>query len=532
MAVLQNGKAKYPFWGASINLVPGLDPLGLQVTSEAIYAAMLPGISNLTNRVRYYGFYCWLLDFYFKKEKKGNSKEQYRFIRRAELMIAIIMQSQKKEVQQIAGSNFASYLLNTIEENYFDLAKGADRDNTEKVYWKYPSGAFGQYYYGAMQALSLVITAANEDGDIVYNISQPNPRQKVSGKQLADAFERTLTPQIKELFYNNIKKGKLFKSDIPELIKYYSIDIIDTKSDEWKLYIEMFLDKDEPSQEVEEFITFHRRETILSLLKTAIKNDNNYDWYNFLLACYHNKLGTSSLPESETNIGWYCYQLNEYWQYSCGTIFWAVLQHLYDFQQEQYLPTFIKEFSSSITKEICKELKPSAQPTTLISDIISLIPEKAKEEEIKNAINLKGDSVVAAKNGFLLLLQLFKNNRDQLSSLKEFMSRKRIARDGNMVEGLLTVHSAENETLQKFVEQFILRKIIYRHSLVALRKMGNGSQATHKFFIEEQYIRFIDTFPPKNTSPRMNALQNILFDLQVIDAQKVLTSIGKKFLTD
>lgn len=226
MAILQEGKAKYPFWGASINLVPGLDPLGLQVTSEAIYAAMLPGISNLTNRVRYYGFYCWLLDFYFKKEKKGNSKEQYRFIRRAELMIAIIMQSQKKEVQQIAGSNFASYLLNTIEENYFDLAKGADRDNTEKVYWKYPSGAFGQYYYGAMQALSLVITAVNEDGDVVYNISQPNPRQKVSGKQLADAFERTLTPQIKELFYNNIKKGKLFKSDIPELIKYYSIDIV------------------------------------------------------------------------------------------------------------------------------------------------------------------------------------------------------------------------------------------------------------------------------------------------------------------
>ena len=115
------------------------------------------------------------------------------------------------------------------------------------------------------------------------------------------------------------------------------------------------------------------------------------------------------------------------------------MQHLYDFQQEQYLPAFIKEFSSSITKEICKELKPSAQPTTLISDIISLIPEKAKEEEIKNAINLKGDSVVAAKNGFLLLLQLFKNNRDQLSSLKEFMSRKGIARDGYMVEGLLTV---------------------------------------------------------------------------------------------
>ncbi|HUH18779.1 hypothetical protein [Albibacterium sp.] len=40
------------------------------------------------------------------------------------------------------------------------MAEGADKDDTEKdVYWKYPSEAFGQYYYGATQALSLIITA-------------------------------------------------------------------------------------------------------------------------------------------------------------------------------------------------------------------------------------------------------------------------------------------------------------------------------------------------------------------------------------
>jgi hypothetical protein len=533
MAVLQKGKSIYPFWGASINLITGLDPLGLQTTSEATYATMLPGISNLTNRLRYYGFYCWLLDFYFKTEKKGNSKEQYRFIRRSELMIAIIMQSQRKEVQQITGSNFASALIYTVTGNHFDLAEGADKDDTDKnVYWKYPSGAFGQYYYGAMQALSLIISAVNEDGDVVYNISQPHPRQKVSGKQLADAFETSLTPQIKELLYSNIKKGKLYLSDIPELIKYFAIDIIDTQSNEWQLYVEMLLDKDEPSQEVEELITFHRRETILSLLSLSVQNKKDYDWYKFLLECYQNKLGTSSQPETGTKIGWYCYQLNEYWQYACGTIFWAMLQHLYNFQQDQYLPSFVKTFSMSITKEICIELKQATQQTTFVSEILSLISDTTDEEEIKNAIDLKGNIVLAAKNGFMLLLQLFKNNREQLHPLKEFMSRKRNERDGNMVDGILTVHSAESETLQEFIEQFILRKIIYRHSMVALRKMGSGSQATHKFIIEEQYIRFIDTFPPRNTSPRMNALQNILFDLQVINDKNILSPLHTKLLVD
>src|SRR6187401_1305561 len=144
MAVLQTGKATFPFWGASINLITGLDPLSLQVTSEATYATMLPGISNLTNRLRYYGFYCWLLDFYFKKEKKGNQVEQYRFIRRAELLIAILMQKERKGVTQITGSDFASGLLNDTKSDTFDLKAGADKDSgSEKVYWKFPSGAFG-----------------------------------------------------------------------------------------------------------------------------------------------------------------------------------------------------------------------------------------------------------------------------------------------------------------------------------------------------------------------------------------------------
>lgn len=532
MSVLQKGKAKYPFWGTSINLITGLDPLGLQTTSEATYAAMLPGISNLTNRLRYYGFYCWLLDFYFKKEKKGNSTEQYRFIRRAELMIAVIMQSERKTVPQITGSNFATNLLNTVSSNYFDLSAGADLDTGNDVYWKYPSGAFGQYYYGAMQALSLIITAVNEDGDVIYNISQPHPRQKVSGQQLADAFETTLTTQIKELFYGNIKKGKLYKSDISELIKYFAIDAINTENIEWQLYIEMLLDKDEPSQEVEELFTFHRRETIHSLINTAIENKNEYNWHKFLLKCYQSKLGTTLKPETETNIGWYCYQLNEYWQYACGTILWGVLQHLYDFQRDQYLPTFVKEFSGNIAKEICKEIKQSSQPTTPISDILKLLSQTSSEEEIKTEIDNTDSPVLASKFGFILLLQLFKNNREQLHPLKEYMSRKRIERDGNMVDGILTIHAAEKEALQDFVEQFILRKIIYRHQMVAIRKMGNGSQATHKFFIEEQFIRFIDIFPPRSTSPRMNALQNILFDLQIINDKNVISPLYKKLLAD
>ncbi|MEZ5047800.1 MAG: hypothetical protein R2831_12510 [Chitinophagaceae bacterium] len=74
---------------------------------------------------------CWT---FISRQKKGNSKEQYRFIRRAELMIALIMQKPAEGVQQITGSNFASNLLNTVEENHFDLSKVQTKTTPTKMF--------------------------------------------------------------------------------------------------------------------------------------------------------------------------------------------------------------------------------------------------------------------------------------------------------------------------------------------------------------------------------------------------------------
>jgi len=187
MGVLQKGESNYPFWGASLSLITGLDPLSLQTTSEATYSTMLSGITNLTNRIRYYGFYCWLIDFYFKNEEKGNSTEQNKFIRRAELIIAIIMQSERKDISQIAGSNFASVMIKNRTNSYFDIAKGADLENETKIYWQYESGAFGQYYFGAMRALALVLAASNDKDDI-FTLTKQSPYQRVCGQDLAEAI--------------------------------------------------------------------------------------------------------------------------------------------------------------------------------------------------------------------------------------------------------------------------------------------------------------------------------------------------------
>ncbi|MDR2085297.1 MAG: hypothetical protein LBP67_09930 [Bacteroidales bacterium] len=430
------------------------------------------------------------------------------------------MQTERKNITQITGSNFASNLVNNAPK-VFDLSAGADKDiGNEKVYWKYPSGAFGQYYFGALQALSLAAYSENDKGDIIFNITQSHPRQKVSGAQLASAFDNILTYEIKALFYHCIKTGKLYSEDIPKLITCFAIDKIDAESAEWQLYVDMLLDKDYPDMEIEERFTFHRRNTIMSLLSTASGHNKEYNWLIFLNECYEQK----NTEPQDTHVGWYCYMLNEYWQVACGLIFYGVLCYMESLHSDKYLPTFISEFSESVGREF------DAETHTQLKDYIASIGESENDllEQRDDRSNTPQES---ARIGFDLLFKLYGNNETQLLNLKEYMTRNGLIRDGNMVDGLLAISEHLQDNIIDFITTFIRKNIIYRHQMVALRKMGDGTRVTNKFIIEEQMIRLVDIFPARWTSPRMNALRNLLFDLQIINEKGLITELHTE-LTD
>ena len=280
----------------------------------------------------------------------------------------------------------------------------------------------------------------------------------------------------------------------------------------------MLLDKDYPSMEIEEDFTFHRKETILSLIDTAIQNNENYDWNIYLNKCYDHKFSESN----DTINGWYTYRLNEYWQYACGLIFFGTLRYLEVLSSEVYLPVFIQNFSDLIVSEIGID-----KNMTLENYIDSM---DLTEESILLHENRNNTPIENAKIGFDLLLLIYKNNKQQLPKLKEFMSRNHIIRDGNMAEGLMRISYQLQETIVEFVNSFILKRILFRHQIVALKKMGYGTQATHKFIIEDQMIRLIDIFPAYWTSPRMNALRNLLFDLQIIDEDRKITELHTRII--
>ena len=88
--------APFPFWGSKTNSKGGRDPLAVQNSSVVIYTNMITGITNVTGRVRYNGFFCWLLTLIAKRlgqidiTKIDSPTEQIKLIRRGELLLADI----------------------------------------------------------------------------------------------------------------------------------------------------------------------------------------------------------------------------------------------------------------------------------------------------------------------------------------------------------------------------------------------------------------------------------------------------------
>jgi len=289
-----------PFWAESSSAASGRDPLAIQNSSVVIYTRMIVGITNVTNRIRYNGFYCWIFDTILKNIKKKNSlQEQIISSRRAELLLAYIMVYNFPSVTGISGSRYASKKLSPT----INLRKGADwefKQKGEKVYWQASQGIFGQYYSGVTSKLSL--------------INHPNPYVNLNiytltekGLELTKAFKENIPSDVRTLFWKSVFNGSIQEEDLASL-KSFALHLIPNQSSEHNFYEHMLLSADDKKAEP----TFNRRNTI-KLLLTHLSAENGgveNPVSSFLRANYLAHLNESQLSK-DTATAWYLFEINE-----------------------------------------------------------------------------------------------------------------------------------------------------------------------------------------------------------------------------
>ena len=524
--VLQKNAVLAPFLSDRLSFIRGLDPLGLQNTSQAAFSYLLPGLNNVTGRIRYYSFYCWLLDAYAQVSGSTNPEDQKRFIRRAELIVALVACYAEEEIGTTIGTRYAGGMVQKQPEGPFDLESNTFKKDgsTEHTYWKYPTGGFGQYYLGSLRDIGIIVERAEGSG--VFIRSKPKGEEQVSGEELAHAFEESVPEAVRFQFLKVIKIGLLTIDDIYKLLPFFRMDKIAENSLEQDLLIRLLIHQDYPNQ-ISEHPSTLRRQTIKHLLDFAANTTEDVSSETFIINAYQQK-GIVNGEEDECLTGWYYYQLNEYWQFGCLAVLNGALQYLEALAGPGWWPindlleTLIIELEKALLSEFDLE-----NQNCKLGKFLSIIEEKIEEESVLFVLN--SIEIIQATNGFTLALKACWANQSEIERLIRYGRKSDIVRDGDVVSWAKRLPVFLEQSLSVFLHNFLWKDILQRHQLVAYRKM-NAGQSTQKFILEEQRIRLLGTFPPGFTGPRINRMLSFLFDLHLLDEEYRPTALGSKIL--
>lgn len=481
-----------PFWAEYPTEASGRDPLAIQNSSVVIYANMIVGITNVTNRIRYMGFYCWLFDTLGHRLTKTNSLvEQQLYLRRAELLLAYIMVKNNPEVTGISGTNYALKNIDSV----IRLDKGADVVNKKDgVYWKFGMGVFGQYYAGAVRDLDLIF---HPQGEInVYVITE-------KGQRLAQAFAANIPERVIDLFIKSIFAGKITEEKLIELTPFV-LHNIPAKSQEQKLFREILLSEDYKS----DYPTYHRSKTIQLLLQLLKKNPDGVEYLTtaFLKNNYEQHAHVEIL-DNDTATAWYLYEINE--------LLHVAFEHFHAAFQYS-----LEKFPTDMN-EVLVLLQETTANVFKVEDID---PEKLTVRELSESIESESvyeyfNSMIDAcwkdwglclSNAIKMVLSVYKqceNQKDQLFKLAKLPGNN-YERPGYAIEMFVElVDSKMTLTLNEYTKKILLQAI-NQHMFSSYQKSRIGLGQVHNYMIEDNMAWRLRETSPGRTTPRLdNAIQ-------------------------
>ncbi len=149
----------------------GLDHLGVQSPCINMYSQLLPGITNVTDRARYFSFYPWLI-WRLEERSEAMTVEDFRQqLRRADCLFTVVAHrhSQRSQAEREEEDAYR-HEVGTIGTNTLHAPVSELKDDSEPLglstyatekpgsnrYFKNPLGGLGQYYIGALHELGFL----------------------------------------------------------------------------------------------------------------------------------------------------------------------------------------------------------------------------------------------------------------------------------------------------------------------------------------------------------------------------------------
>lgn len=506
-----------PFWAEYTSTASGRDPLAIQNSSVVIYTKMVVGITNVTNRIRYNGFFCWVFDTIIKNiEKKNSLQEQIRYSRRAELLLAYIMVKNYLGVTGVSGSAFAANNLQSL----IDLKKGADWESKTQdgpgLYWKFKLGVFGQYYAGVVRDLNLINHPNTLLSLNIYTLTE-------KGKELSKAFSENISEKERNLFWKSIYDGNIVESDLTKL-KSFALHEIPENSTERSFYKKIILDSDNNKV----VPNFNRRDTVKLILIHLSKQSEGVENLatSFLRANYYSNQNKITL-EKDTANAWYLFEINE--------LIHVAFEHFHAcflYFMETY-PTPLENIIKALVDETLEAFELEKFPVKIQS--INQLLEQLTNDEVNiystfdemEILFKDGDFGACLKQAIKTILIVYINTNLQAKQLEEFAStaENNFNRNGYFTDLMNDLIISQKELSLKEYVKSILLKAINLHIFSSYSKTKIGQSLVHNYMIEDESVWRLRETQPSRTSPRLQNVIQYIIDIGWIKKEGKLHTI-------
>jgi hypothetical protein len=208
----------------------GRDHLAYEYVGVLMLERLLPGISNITNRARYYSFFAWVFYRFFEKTDLPKTEKNFRHYLRVKSLVFLYANG----LQRLNESNTGIDGIELVRE---DLQKNGDRDvfllgELELIRYK------DNFWIYSQKIKQLKLTEENKD----YGLDSLTNR----GKEVAEAFEKSIKHTMYFQDYcDKIETVLPFNIQIPAnvLIEYgQACDVLGLKNsnEERKVLLEAF----------------------------------------------------------------------------------------------------------------------------------------------------------------------------------------------------------------------------------------------------------------------------------------------------
>ncbi len=474
--------------------IGGLDPLAMLAPIEACYGRLLPGISSVTVKFRYYAFFSWWIDEYTHGGMSTSSHEFEEHLRRGEALLALVSAYAHDEISAefstsgVAGTEWASRMIEH-SEGPIDFCEASSIDTPKGEKKRYLDVHVFRAAYGSqMSAIGLLSRLHG------FDVFAPTDL----GKKMAAVYRDANSKENLNLFRQIAKSGTTTKEELGLLVLMRAGNLKKDSVEE-NLLRDLLFGRCEVESKI-------RADTLIEIL-IAARDMNKFPSQDDLRWLWFDNSPGDNHPRRDCRLAWQYYQVGDSLRVCLEALLYKIAHILSNSDGDQR--------PQDLTYEVCKDV-----PANVSFEDFFLSLEVASDGVDTELLHRRAVTSVSSMSDILsLLARVYVRWSDRAKDLA--LVYPETERFITPISGLGFLKSRKDESAQKVLRTFILEKVIRQHLWVATRKLHGQGNFTYVFEFEEGKLSVRSKGSTYSSGPRTATALRFLEEIGLIDKEGI-----------